>query len=798
MLVPVKWLKEYVDINNLETKELADKLTMSGSHVDSIELVDKGVEGVVVGKILEINPHPNADKLVITVIDVGEKTLQIVTGADNINEGDYIPVALHGAKLPGGIKIKRGKLRGIESQGMLCSAQELGIAEDLVPKKIKNGIFILDKEYPIGRDIKEILELYGEIIEFEITPNRPDCLSIIGMARETAATLGKELKHTKINIENEYEDIYEYMNGIEIKDEDLCNRYYGRVIKNIKVKESPMWIQRRLIESGVRPINNIVDITNYVMLEMGQPLHAFDLNKLEGKKIIVRRAKPEETIETLDGTERKLTEEMLVIADEAKPVALAGVMGGLNSEVTDITDTILIESANFDKRNIRLTSRAVGLRTEASSKYEKGLTADIAEMACNRVCQLIEMVEAGEVIAGHIDVYPKKSEEKKVNVRINKVEELLGIKITEEQMIDILERLELRCKIKDNEIEVDVPSFRQDLEIEADIIEEIGRVYGFHNIPSQPLMGSLSKGEKSRLRRIEDLVKNILVGMGLNEITTYSFISPKDFDKISLPESSFKRQYVKIMNPLGEDYSVMRTTLISNMMDVLSKNYKKGIERSWAFETGNIFIPNGVPVNSLPYEIRTLSIGMYGDVDFFDLKGIVEELGNVLGIKDIEYMPERNNNTFHPGRTATIVKGNHVLGVLGEIHPDVTENYGVKERTYVAELDLDIINLLSNLNKKHKELPKYPGMTRDISILIDDDIMVKDIEKIVWDNGDGLIEKVELFDVYKGKQVPEGKKSVAYSIKYRSYKKTLTDEEVTKVHDKIINELSQRLNAVLR
>lgn len=797
MLVPVKWLKEYVNID-IDTKLLADKLTMSGSHVDSIESVNKGVENVVVGKILEITKHPDADKLVITSIDVGSEKIQIVTGANNIKVGDYIPVALSGARLPGGVKIKKGKLRGVESNGMLCSANELGIDDSVTPKEQKDGIYILDQEYQLGKDIKEVLELNGEIIDFEITPNRPDCLSIIGMARETAATLGSSLTYPNIEIKNEVDNIDEYVKNIEVKDNDLCKRYYAKVVKDIKISQSPLWVQRRLIEAGVRPINNIVDITNYVMLEMGQPIHAFDLDMIEENTIVVRRANDGEKLTTLDGVERSLNSSMLVIADANKPMAIAGVMGGQDSEVTKETKTILIESANFNGRSVRLASRAVSLRTEASAKFEKDLDPNLSEAACNRVCQLLEKIEAGTVVGGCVDIYNERVEERIIELSPEKVSKLLGVEISIDRMLQMLDSLELKSKYEDNKIYATIPTFRRDLELEADLIEEVGRIYGFDNINAQPLIGTLTKGEKSSLREIEDKVKSILSGIGLNEIMTYSFVSPKTYDKINLPSDSIKRNYVEIRNPLGEDYSVMRTTLIANMMDVLTRNYKYGVERALAYEIGNIFIPKEVPVTSLPYENKTLCIGIYGDSSFYEIKGVVEILLNRLGISYYDYLREENHSTFHPGRTANIIKDNHVIGIIGELHPDVLENYGMKERAYVAEIDFELIAFLAKLQRKYTPLPKYPSMSRDIALVLDRDIMVKEIEKIIWSNGKGLVSGVKLFDVYTGSQIEGSKKSVAYSITYRSLEKTLTDEEVTKVHNNILEELKSTLNAELR
>ncbi|MBS4536273.1 phenylalanine--tRNA ligase subunit beta [Clostridium sp. D2Q-14] len=798
MLVPVKWLKDYVNIEDINTRELADKLTMSGSHVDSIEEVDKGVSNVVVGKIEKITDHPNADKLVITNIDIGDDNLQIVTGAKNINEGDYVPVALVGSKLPNGMKIKKGKLRGEISNGMLCSAEELGINSDLISKELKNGIYILDEAYPLGKDIKEVLGLKGEVIDFEITPNRPDCLSIIGMARETVATFKKELNIPKVKINNEVDDIKNLVNSIEVLNTELCRRYYTKVVKNIKIEKSPLWLRRRLIESNVRPINNIVDITNFVMLELGQPIHAFDLDKINNKSIIVRNAKEGEKITTLDGVDRKLDTDMLVIADRENPIAIAGVMGGEDSEVTENTKSILIESANFDGRNVRLTSRKLGLRTEASAKYEKDLDPNISELACKRVCQLIEEIGAGEVVKGNTNIYENKLNERELILRPEKVNSLLGLEISIEFMIDTLNRLELKSEIKDNKMFVKIPTFRNDIQIETDLVEEIGRIYGFHNIKSVPLIGSLTKGGKSRNREIQDYIKNSLTGMGLNEITTYSFISPRAYDNINLPGESLKRRNVEIMNPLGEDYSVMRTTLIPNMLDVLSRNYKYGVEKAWAYEIGNSFIPKSLPMNNLPYEIKTLTIGMYGETDFFYLKGILNKLFDLLGTDELEYIVEENHKTFHPGRCANIIYGNYILGIIGEIHPDVLGNYDIKEKVYMSELDLDIISFITKLDRKYNELPKYPSITRDIAIIVDENILAKQIEDIIKDNGGDLLEKINLFDVYQGKQIPSGKKSIAYSIVYRSFKKTLTDEEVSNVHDEIVSNLISELNAELR
>lgn len=797
MLLPIKWLKDYVDID-VDIKEFSDKLTLTGSHVESIFSLDREIKKVVVGKILDIREHPNADKLVITNVDIGKEKLKIVTGASNIKEGDYVPVALVGARLPEGVKIKKGKLRGEESLGMLCGLGELGISENVIPKEQNDGIFILNEVYPLGADIKEVLGLNEEVIELEITPNRPDCLSIIGMAREVGATFDKKIKYPKISIKAEEAAIQDYIKTIEIKDKELCNRYYARVIKDVEVKSSPLWLQTRLMEAGVRPINNIVDITNYVMLEFGEPIHAFDLDKIEGEKIVVRRALDSDKITTIDGVERELDSSNLIISDSKKPIAIAGVMGGLNSEVTEKTNTILIESANFDSRNTRMTSKDLNLRTEASIRFEKGIDLNLCEIACNRVCQLIEEINAGKVVGGNLDNYAKEANENTINLRPEKVNKLLGTKIEKDEIIRILEGLELEVKEKKEGLKVIIPTFRLDLKEEVDLIEEVGRIYGFHNIVNKPLRGALIRGEKPYNKIVEGEAKSILEGSGVNEITTYSFISPKVYDKIKLREDSLKRKYIKIMNPLGEDYSVMRTTIIPNIMDVLERNYNYGVEKAFVYEIGNIFIPRELPIKRLPIERKTLTIGMYGNVDFFDIKGVVDNLLERLGIFKCKYLREENHTSFHPGRTANIIYKDRVLGIVGEIHPDILENYHMKERVYIAELNFDTIIEIANLERQYKPLPKYPAIVRDLAIVLDKDILVKDIEERILENGKGLIEKIDLFDIYIGEQIPEDKKSVAFSITYRSGEGTLKDEEVTKIHNNIISKVEENFEAKLR
>ena len=796
MLLPIKWLKDYVDIKE-DSRNIADGLTMSGSHVESIISLNDEIQNVVVGKIESIEKHKDADKLLVCKIDIGNETLQIVTGAQNLKQGDYVPVALVGARLPGGIDIDKTNFRGEDSYGMLCSLQELGYRDSVISKEMKDGIFVLDQEYPLGSSIVDIMNLDEDIIEFEITPNRADCLSIIGMARETAATFGLRLNEPNINVKNEVEDIKDYLNDIKI-DSANCNRYYARVIKDVKIKPSPLWMQTRLMEAGIRPISNIVDITNFVMLECGEPLHAFDLGKVEGREIIVRQAEEGEIIKTLDDVDRKLSSQDLVIADTNKAIGLAGVMGGFNTEISKTTRDVLIEGANFNRKSVRLTSKKFNLRSEASTRFEKGIDPNLCEIAVNRVCQLIEETNSGQVIKGEIDVYKKEKKEDQIDLRPASVNKLLGIDIETKEMMGYLNGLGLKSKVENGLIKTTIPTFRLDLEIEADLIEEIGRMYGFHNIESKPLVGVLTRGEKPYGRRIEDRAKSIINGLGLNEVMTYSFISPKAFDKINLREDSELREYIRLINPLGEDYSVMRTTLIPNMLELLSRNYNRGVEESYFYEIGNIFIPKEMPVETLPEEKKVLSFGMYGEKDFYYLKEVINKTLDRLGIRDIEYIREENHPTFHPGRTAKLILDGEELGIIGEAHPDAAENYDINSRVYLGQLDFNKIIEKTNLDIMFTELPKYPSMLRDMAILIDKDVLVGEIEKVILKNGEGLIEKVQLFDIYTGDQIPESKKSVAYSITYRSKDRTLTDEEVNRIQDSIIKDLTDKFKAELR
>ena len=794
MLVPLKWLRDYVDID-IDTQEFADMMTMTGSKVEKVDFFGKETNGVEVCKILEIEQHPDADRLKVTKVEVANgEILQIVTNATNIKVGDYVPVARIGAVLPGDFKIKKGKLRGVLSEGMFCGAEELTIPSAFVEDHKKDGIYILDHQdsFELGMDVRDVLGINDALIEFEITSNRPDCRSIIGIAREAAVTLGKELKYPEIKVQACDEEM-----SFEIDIQtDLCKRYCGRVVKDVKVGPSPYWMQRKLIEAGMRPISNIVDITNYVMLELGQPLHAFDLDDIKYNKMTVKMAEEGEKFTTLDGVERTLTSDMLIIGNQDKTLDLAGIMGGENSEIKDTTTSIFIEGASFAKENIRATSKKLGLRTEASSRFEKGIDINLAEEAVNRACQLIEELGCGTVLNGMLDYYPQKEEVQKVTVNPVRINKLLGVNVPMDQFINILESLEFKCNLVSSEVlELEVPTFRLDITEDADILEEIARIYGYNNIPSASLEGNATAGVKTDKQKFIDNVKSNSIACGLNEILTYSFVSPRGVDKINLPADDEKRNFVKIMNPLGEETSVMRTTLIPNMLDVISTNISHKVEEVSAFECGNTFIPQ----EGLPIETKKYCVGMYGkEVDFFVLKGVIESVLNNVGLKGYEIEPETTNLTFHPGRCAKIVYNNIYIGTFGELHPDVIENYNLGQRVYVAEINIDTVFENLNLTKSYNPLPKYPSTSRDIALIVKDEVFVKQIEDIIKANGEDLVESYKLFDVYKGAQIEEGHKSIAYSITYRSKDKTLTDEDVAKVHEKILSELSEKLNANLR
>lgn len=792
MKVPVKWLKDYVDVK-ISAKELGDLLTLSGSKMEEVITTGDEIQNVVTGKILKIEQHPDAEKLVVCQVEVGsQEPIQIVTGADNMKENDIVPVALHGSSLPGGVKIKKGKLRGILSNGMMCSEEELGIADE----NRVHGLMILQENTEIGKDIKEVLGLDNAVIDFEITSNRPDCLSVVGIARETAATLNEKYKMPETEYKVSSTKSIQNEIKVEIKDK-LCRRYIARGITNVKIAPSPAWLAERLSQAGVRPINNIVDITNFVMIELGQPLHAFDRRMISSNTIVVERAKDGEKFVTLDGIERELNSDVLTIKDGDKTIGLAGIMGGLNSEVKDDSAEIVFESANFDGTNIRISSNKLNLRTEASGRFEKDLDPNLAELAINRVCSLVTELGAGDIMEGTIDIYKQKTEQHTLEVDALWVNKFLGVNLTGEVMKDCLDRLDLFTEIVGDRLIIKVPTFRSDINIKEDVAEEIARIYGYNNVPSTTLKASSERNGKYIHQIITDKVTMALLGSGLNEAISYSFVSPKVFDKIILPASSSLRKAVAIKNPLGEDYSIMRTTTVPSMMEALAKNYSKNNEIVRLFELGKVYIP-GENAEEIPKEKKVITIGLYGKADFFDLKGIVENVLDTLGIKDVKYERETENSTYHPGKTAMVKFKNIDLGVFGEIHPDVSENYEIDEECYVAELNLDALIQNTVTDVKYKPLPKFPAVSRDMAFIIDDSILVQQIEDIIKKQGGKILEDYKLFDIYKGKQIPEGKKSVAYSIVYRAEDRTLTDKEVEKVHNKILNSLEYVLGAQLR
>ena len=797
MLVPVEWLKEYTDFN-VSMDEFCERMIMSGSNIESVARFGEGIENIVVGRIVDIEKHPNADKLLVTQIDIGEEDLlQIITGAENIFEGAYVPVILHGGKLPDGRVIKKGRLRGMESGGMLCSLEELGFEDKVIPVDLRDGIWILDKEYPLGMDIEEAVGLRNTVVEFEITPNRPDCLSMIGMAREAVATFGGRLKYPEIECQREEGKAKDYIN-IEIKKPELCRRYVGRIATDIKIEPSPLWMQKRLMFAGMRPINNIVDITNYVMLEYGQPIHAFDIRDIADSRIIIDTADEGELFTTLDGTQRKLSSSMLMIKDGKRSVGIAGVMGGLNSEIKADTSTILIECANFNGDSIRSTSKKLALRTEASSRFEKGIDSNLCEAAADRVCRLIEILGAGKVTKGSVDVYPVKQESWSVNVRVDRVNQVLGTDISGKDMADILESLEMEVTRLGNNMKVTPSSIRQDLQEEIDFVEEIARIYGYDQLPMTLPKGNKEAG-KSRERALKDLARDTMTAFSANEVQTYSFVSPKGVDNVRIDEDSWERNFVRLINPLGEENSVMRTILTPNMMEVLGRNYSRNIPKLRAFEIGNTFFKSLVDEDALPDERDSMVIGCYGEGEsFFTLKGMVEELFAVLGIYKTTYVPENEYGVYHPGRCARIMYQDTELGIMGEVHPDVTEKYGIGTRCYCCELAFDQVMSHADTLRYYRPLPKYPAISRDIALLVDEDIYVAEMESVIREAGGQLLEKVELFDVYRGKQVQEGKKSAAFNLTYRAGDRTLTDEEVVKVHQKVLDALKEKLDAVLR
>ena len=790
------WLSDFVDVGDISSKDYCDRMTDTGSKVECFEELGNDIENVVVAKIIKITPHENSDHLQICQVDIGNgNTVQIVTGAQNVFEGAIVPAAIPVAKLPGDIVIKPGKLRGVESHGMLCSMGELNLTEHDMPGKDPNGILILDECYEemIGKDIKEALMLNDTVVEFEITSNRPDCLSVIGLARETAVSFDRPLKlHTPVvKGAKDGDKIGNYL-SVKIDAPDLCYRYMARVVKNVKIEPSPLWLRMRLRASGVRPINNIVDITNYIMLEYGQPMHAFDYGCLNGSSIIVRRANDGESFMSLDDQEHTLDSSMLVIADNDRAVALAGVMGGANSEIKDTTTTVVFESACFNGASVRVTAKKNGMRTESSARFEKGLDAENCFGGLERACELVELLGAGEVVDELIDIYPTKAETVVLDFDPDRINGFLGTDISYDDMKKTLEALDV--KVDGNKLII--PSFRADLGCMNDIAEEIARVYGYNNIVSTQIRGEMTQGGRTPKQQFEVDLENAMCGMGANQIQTFSFISPKYYDKIRLAKDSALRNSVVISNPLGEDTSVMRTTSLPSMLEIIARNYNFNNEDVRLFEIATVYIPT--TPETLPNENKTVSIGMYGSCDFFTLKGICENVLKVAGIKKYTIRSEANSDSYHPGRCARMYVGDKEIGILGQVHPLVMQNYGVDCDVYAAELDFDAIFDLMATEKLYTPLPKFPATTRDFSFVCDENIEVGSIEEEMAKAGGKLVESIALFDIYRGPQVGENKKSVSIRVTLRASDRTLTVEEAEKTSNKILNALNKQFNITLR
>lgn len=805
MKASLEWLQEYSDID-VNCLELGDILTMTGSKVEEVIQTGTDIKNVAVGKILEIEKHPDADKLVITKVDVGNEVIQIVTGAKNVKVNDIIPVAKDGAELPNGVKIKTGKLRGVESCGMMCSLGELNLSINDYPEQIEDGIMILGEKYEkdLGKDIVEVLDLKEEIIDFEITPNRPDCLSIEGLGRETAASLNKPFKNPRKNIDELQVPDKKEIEGlkVDITAPDLCYRYIARVVKNVKVGPSPDWMKKRLKACGMRSINNIVDITNYVMLEMGQPMHAFDINSISGKHITVRRAENGEKITTLDETERVLDEKDLVIADEEKAVAIAGVMGGLNSEIEKDTQTVVFESAMFYGGNTRKTAKKVGLRTESSARYEKGLSSENTLRAINRAVELVELLGAGEVVEGKIDVYPTKQKINKIKLDVDKINTLLGTNISKQEMIDILEKVDIKVE---NDMAI-APYFRMDLEFIADIAEEVARFYGYDKLETTLVRAGTTIGVRTKEQKIENKIQEILVTNGLSEIYTYGFLSEKDLEKSKIKKELIDNA-ITIINPLGDEFKLMRPTTIPSMMQILAGNNNKKNQNVKLFDISRNYknIDNQVEKGEVPLQENILTIGMYGeDVDFYTLKGLVENILEAANVNRYDIERETTNESYHPGRCANLKVGIDTIATFGEIHPEVLMNYEINKRVYLAEINITKIVKYSRVNKKYTEVPKFPAAERDIAVIVDEDVQVGDIEKAITKKckkllkGQKGLEELKLFDIYRDEKIGKNKKSVAYSLIFRDKTKSLSDDEINPVMEEITKELEEKFGAELR
>ena len=799
MNASLNWIKAMVPGLDVTDQEFRDAMTLSGTKVENFTAFDKNLDKIVVGQIESVEKHPDADKLVICQVNVGSETVQIVTGAPNIpvgSSGQKVPVVLDGGRVAGGhdggalpedgIKIKKGKLRGVESFGMMCAIEELGSSREFYPDAPENGIYILGDDAQVGEDAVHYLGLDDTVFEYEITNNRVDCYSIIGIAREAAATFRKPFTPPVVTETGNAEDINDYVK-VDVEATDLCSRYTARLVKNIKLAPSPKWMQRRLASAGIRPINNIVDITNYVMEEYGQPMHAYDYDTLAGGKIVVRRAKDGEKFMTLDGQERTLDSDMLMICDGEKAVGLAGIMGGENSKITDDVKTMLFEAATFDGTNIRKATKRLGLRTDASGKFEKGLDPENALAAMNRACQLIEELGAGEIVGGVVDVYPNKKERVRVPFEPERINALLGTNVSVEEMLGYFKMLEL--DYDEAKQELIIPTFRQDLLRTADIAEEVARFFGYANIPTTLPHGASTMGKISFKQRVEDVAGEIAQFCGFSQAMTYSFESPKVFDKLKLAADAEERKTVVISNPLGEDFSIMRTLPLNGMLNSLATNYNRRNKDVKLYELAKVYVP--VEGEDLPDERVQFTLGFYGDGDFFTMKGVVEEFLDKIGMNARpEYDPEAGKTFLHPGRQAEILYKDTVIGYLGEVHPDVADTYGLGDRTYVAVLDLPEILPFASFDRKYEGIAKFPAVTRDISMVMPKTVLVGEVEKIIEKRGGKLLEKYNLFDIYEGAQIKEGFKSVAYTISFRAKDRTLEDKDIQPIMEKILEDLS--------
>lgn len=802
MNTSLNWIKSMVPgMDDVADQQFADAMTLSGTKVESYVRYNKNLDKIVIGEILSVEKHPDADKLVVCQVNVGSETVQIVTGAPNIvvgTSGQKVPVVLDGGcvaaghdggALPeNGIKIKKGKLRGVESCGMMCGIEELGSSREFYPDAAENGIYILPDDAVVGEDAVKYLGLDDVVYEYEITNNRVDCYSVIGIAREAAATFNKPFNAPVVAMTGNTEDVNDYV-SVDVKASDLCTRYVARVVKNIKIAPSPRWMQVRLASAGIRPINNIVDITNYVMEEYGQPMHAYDMDKIAGNKIIVRKAEDNETFVTLDGQERKLDSSMLMICDDEKAIGIAGIMGGENSKITDDVTTMLFEAATFDGTNIRKSTKRLGLRTDASGKFEKGLDPENAMAAINRACQLIEELGAGEVVGGAVDVYPVKKEKERIKFEPEKINALLGTNVSSEEMMTYFKKLEIEYDKEANELII--PTFRQDLHRCADIAEEVARFFGYDNIPTTLPHGATTMGKISFKQRIEQVASEVAQFSGFSQAMTYSFESPKVFDKLKIAEDSKFRKTVVISNPLGEDFSVMRTLPLNGMLTSLSTNYNRRNKDVKLYELATVYIPSDNSEESLPDERVQFTLGSFGEGDFFTMKGVVEEFLEKIGMNvRPEYNPEGGKEFLHPGRQAEIVYDGTVIGYMGEVHPDVADTYGIGDRPVVAVLDLPVITQMASFDRKYKGIAKFPAVTRDISMVMPKDMLVGSVEKIIEKRGGAILENYSLFDIYEGEQIKKGFKSVAYTISFRAKDRTLEDKDIQPVMEKILEDLS--------